>query len=86
MSEKLTNKHIKRADELKEEIKALCDKYDEFAIMVVFEEGEKREFIEIAGNLCPLCAEENLLSIIINKNLKHTRITEPTIPESETKH
>ena len=59
-----------RATELKAKIRSLCDEFPVFGMMLVFED-DNREYIEIAGNLCPLCASNNLLKIILIKGLKH---------------
>lgn len=80
INQKELNRLDKRATELKEKIRLLCEEFPEFAILGIFE-PEHQAFIEIAGNLCPLCASENLLTVIHDKRLQHHK---KVFPESNS--
>jgi hypothetical protein len=82
------SKYAKRSDELEKDIRALCNKYEEFSLIAIIENAEgDREHIQIAGNLCALCALEDLTGIILKEGLTHQKVS-PLVdmPVDEKKH
>lgn len=62
---------MSKLDELKKEIKGLCDKYDDdIGILIVFKKDGSDDYY-ISGTMCPLCTKEMLEEFIEENGIEH---------------